>query len=96
MSFEHLVAATGSTPRRLALLDCLSGVHYVRTSRDAQALRDDLAQARRVAVIGGGFIGAEVALSARKIGLTVTIVEAAERLMSRVLPPGSSRHTNTT
>ncbi|MGI5471361.1 NAD(P)/FAD-dependent oxidoreductase [Streptomyces sp. CA-132043] len=74
---DGVVIATGATPRRLPGPE-LSGVHTLRTLDDAQALRDDLAGGPvRVVVIGGGFIGAEVASSCAALGHDVTVVEAA-------------------
>ncbi|MFG2889022.1 NAD(P)/FAD-dependent oxidoreductase [Streptomyces sp. NPDC048248] len=74
---DGVVVATGATPRRLPG-PALSGVHTLRTLDDAQALRDDLGRGpARVVVIGGGFIGAEVASSCATLGHDVTVVEAA-------------------
>lgn len=85
--FTELVIATGSRPRRLPQLDGLSGVHYLRTRADALAVRTCFAHEAAVVVIGGGFIGAEVAASARSLSLEVTILEAGPRLLARALPP---------
>lgn len=73
---DAVVIATGANPRRLPGSANLGGVHVLRTLDDALALRSDLARAQRLVVIGAGFIGAEVASSARSLGLDVTIVEA--------------------
>ncbi len=85
--FDHLVVATGARPRRLPL-ESPAGVHELRTLADARALREDLVPGARLVVIGGGFIGAEVASTARSLGVEVTIVEAAAAPVARVL--GSS------
>src|SRR5690606_18956838 len=74
VAYDHLVLATGSTPRRLPGFD-RPGVHYLRSWQDAVALRADFEAGKRVAVIGGGFIGGEVASSARSLGLEVTLIE---------------------
>lgn len=74
---DGVVIATGSRARRWPGPDALTGVHVVRTIDDAIALRDDLHAGARMVVIGAGFIGAEVAATARKLGLDVTVVEAA-------------------
>lgn len=84
--FAQLVITTGSRPRRLSQFDGLRGVHYLRTRTDAAALRAAFIRGGRVVVIGGGFIGGEVAASARSLGLPVTIVEAAPRLLARLMP----------
>ncbi|WP_030622593.1 NAD(P)/FAD-dependent oxidoreductase [Streptomyces sclerotialus] len=77
LATDGVVIATGATPRRLPGPE-LSGVHTLRTLDDAQALRADLAGGPgRVVVIGGGFIGAEVASSCAALGHDVTVVEAA-------------------
>ncbi|MFF0065380.1 NAD(P)/FAD-dependent oxidoreductase [Streptomyces sp. NPDC005279] len=74
---DGVVIATGATARMLPGGDGLAGVHTLRTLDDARALRVDLAAGGRLVVIGGGFIGAEVASTAYGLGLDVTVVEAA-------------------
>jgi len=92
LHYSGLVLATGSTPRTLALPGGdAPGVLALRTRDDASAIAERLAactvQQRPVVVIGGGFIGLEVAATARKKGLVVTVLEAAPRLLGRVLAP---------
>lgn len=71
-----VVVATGASARMLPGTDGLAGVHTLRTLDDAQALRAELLDGRpRLVVIGAGFIGAEVASTARGLGLDVTVVE---------------------
>jgi NADPH-dependent 2,4-dienoyl-CoA reductase/sulfur reductase-like enzyme len=74
---DGIVIATGAAARQLPGSEGLAGVHVLRTLDDARALRDELAGGGRLVVIGGGFIGAEVASTARTLGLDVTVVEAA-------------------
>ncbi|MGI5404691.1 NAD(P)/FAD-dependent oxidoreductase [Streptomyces sp. CA-135486] len=74
---DGVVIATGATARMLPGGEGLAGVHTLRTLDDARALRADLAMGGRLVVIGGGFIGAEVASTAYGMGLDVTVVEAA-------------------
>ncbi|MDX2933952.1 NAD(P)/FAD-dependent oxidoreductase [Streptomyces ipomoeae] len=74
---DGIVIATGAAARTLPGSEGLAGVHTLRTLDDARALRDELAQGRRLVVIGGGFIGAEVASTAYALGVDVTVVEAA-------------------
>ncbi len=74
---DGIVIATGAAARTLPGSDGLAGVHVLRTLDDARALRDELARGGRLVVIGGGFIGAEVASTAYTLGLDVTVVEAA-------------------
>jgi len=73
---DGVIVATGARARRLPHTDGLENVHTLRTLDDAIALRADLRRAERLVVIGAGFIGAEVASSARSLGLDVTVVEA--------------------
>ncbi|MFJ8545852.1 NAD(P)/FAD-dependent oxidoreductase [Streptomyces sp. NPDC093586] len=77
MRADGVVIATGAAARTLPGADGLAGVHTLRTLDDARALREDLALGGRLVVIGGGFIGAEVASTAYALGLDVTVVEAA-------------------
>lgn len=74
---DGVVIATGAAARTLPGTAGLAGVHTLRTLDDARALRDELALGGRLVVIGGGFIGAEVASTAYALGLDVTVVEAA-------------------
>ncbi|MFI0967817.1 NAD(P)/FAD-dependent oxidoreductase [Streptomyces sp. NPDC021080] len=74
---DGIVIATGAAARTLPGSEGLAGVHTLRTLDDARALRDELARGGRLVVIGGGFIGAEVASTAYALGLDVTVVEAA-------------------
>jgi NADPH-dependent 2,4-dienoyl-CoA reductase/sulfur reductase-like enzyme len=74
---DGVVVATGATARTLPGGEGLAGVHTLRTLDDACALRADLARGGRLVVIGGGFIGAEVASTAYGLGLDVTVIEAA-------------------
>jgi NADPH-dependent 2,4-dienoyl-CoA reductase/sulfur reductase-like enzyme len=87
LEFDRLVIATGSSPRTIPGLALLPGTHVLRTIADAAAIRDGLLHAKRVAVIGGGFIGAEVASAAHELGVDVTIVDALPTLMTRGLGP---------
>jgi 3-phenylpropionate/trans-cinnamate dioxygenase ferredoxin reductase component len=90
LGFDGLVIATGARPRHLPGTEGRAGVHVLRTLDDALALRDAFeAGPRRVVVIGAGFIGAEVASTARQRGLEVTMLEAAPAPLARVLDPES-------
>jgi 3-phenylpropionate/trans-cinnamate dioxygenase ferredoxin reductase subunit len=84
LRFDALVLATGARPRRLPL-ERPDGVHELRTLADARALREELVPGSRLVVIGGGFVGAEVASTARSHGVEVTIVEAGAAPVARVL-----------
>jgi 3-phenylpropionate/trans-cinnamate dioxygenase ferredoxin reductase subunit len=85
IGFDGLVIATGARPRRLPGTEGLAGVHVLRTLDDALAIRAALADKPKLAVIGAGFIGAEVASSARSLGLDVTVIEALKVPLSRQL-----------
>jgi NADPH-dependent 2,4-dienoyl-CoA reductase/sulfur reductase-like enzyme len=87
VAFDGLVIATGATPRSLPGTETIAGVHVLRTLDDCVALRHDLDSARRVVVVGAGFIGCEVAASCRTLGLDVALVEALELPLVRVLGP---------
>ena len=85
LPYDALVLATGSRPRRLPAPGAdLAGVHYLRTIADADRIRAECAAGGRMVIIGGGYIGLEVAASARGLGLEVTVLEMAARVMSRV------------
>jgi len=73
--FDGIILCTGVRPRMLTSGHGLHGVHVLRTARDVEALRWDLAGARRVVIIGAGFLGTEAAATARQSGLDVTLVE---------------------
>lgn len=75
LSFGSLVAATGVTPRTLPGSDGVAGVHTIRTLDDTLALRAQLGPGRRLVVIGGGFLGTEVAAAARGLGTEVVLLE---------------------
>lgn len=86
LPFGGLVIATGATPRRLPGTEHLAGIHVLRTLDECVALRDAFdAAPRRVVVIGAGFIGAEVAATARERGLEVTLVEPLPAPLERGL-----------
>jgi 3-phenylpropionate/trans-cinnamate dioxygenase ferredoxin reductase subunit len=85
--FDGLVVATGAGPRRLGTPPGLDGIHVLRTLDDCLAIRDGLAASPRVAVVGAGFIGAEVAATCRKRGLEVDIVEALPVPLAGALGP---------
>lgn len=74
---DGIVVATGAAARTLPGSEGLAGVHVLRTLDDARSLREELAGGGRLVVIGGGFVGAEVASTAYALGLDVTVVEVA-------------------
>jgi NADPH-dependent 2,4-dienoyl-CoA reductase/sulfur reductase-like enzyme len=86
LRFDGLVIATGARPRRLPGQPDLRGVFALRTLDDALAIRDALARRPRVAVVGAGFSGAEVAASCRALGLDVTMIEPLPAPLAAALP----------
>ena len=86
LGYDQLLLATGVRPRVLPGLDG-DGVCYLRTGEDAAALRDRMTAAGHVAVLGGGFIGCEVAAAAIRLGKRATILEALPTLLHRALGP---------
>jgi 3-phenylpropionate/trans-cinnamate dioxygenase ferredoxin reductase subunit len=88
LTFGHLALTVGARPRRLSVPGAqLGGVRYLRDVDDARLLRRDLEQSSTVVVIGGGYIGLEAAAVARQLGKSVTVVEAADRLIARSVAP---------
>jgi len=86
LEYDALLLATGSQPRRLETPGhSLEGVHLLRTRADADRLRGELGPGKRIVIVGGGFIGLEVAATARKLGLSATVLEMADRVMGRIV-----------
>jgi 3-phenylpropionate/trans-cinnamate dioxygenase ferredoxin reductase component len=86
LRYDRLLLATGAEPRRLTIPGSdLDGVHYLRSVQDSDALRERLDRGGSVVIVGAGWIGAEVAASARQRGLEVTVVEPASVPLERVL-----------
>jgi 3-phenylpropionate/trans-cinnamate dioxygenase ferredoxin reductase subunit len=86
--YDTLVLATGASNRALPVAGAeRDGVCYLRTLSEAIEIKQRLEAANRVVVIGGGFIGLEIAASANTLGKTVTVIEALPRLMARVVAP---------
>ena len=92
LGYDHLALTTGSTPRRLpaAIGGSLEGVYTVRTLADVDAMRGEFVAGRKVIIVGGGYIGLEAAAVASKLGLDVTVLEMAPRILQRVASPETS------
>lgn len=86
LSYDDLVLTTGASPRRLpaAIGGALPGVFTVRSLADVDAMRGEFISGRRLVVIGGGYIGLEAAAVGRKLGLEVSVIEMAPRILQRV------------
>jgi 3-phenylpropionate/trans-cinnamate dioxygenase ferredoxin reductase component len=88
LPYDRLLLATGARVRELPLQGAeLRGVHYLRGIADVDAIRAHLVPGKRLAVVGGGYIGLEVAAVAVKRGIDVTVIEATERVMVRAVTP---------
>jgi 3-phenylpropionate/trans-cinnamate dioxygenase ferredoxin reductase subunit len=88
VTFDRLLLATGAEPRRLTVPGSeLRGIHYLRTLADSDALRERLDAGGKLAVVGAGWIGAEVAASARQRGVEVIVIEPLRVPLARVLGP---------
>jgi 3-phenylpropionate/trans-cinnamate dioxygenase ferredoxin reductase subunit len=86
--YQALVLATGATNRRLPVPGAeLGGVCYLRTLHDAIEIKQRIEQARSVVIIGGGFIGLEIAAASSSMGKQVVVLEALPRLMARAVAP---------
>ncbi len=93
LRYDRLVLATGGRARHLSALPSgLVNVRVLRNAADAAVLRSELQPGRRLTVLGGGFIGLEVAASAQALGLAVDVLEAAPRLMARSVSATLSEH----
>lgn len=92
ISYDDLALTTGSYPRRLpaAIGGELAGVYTVRTLADVDAMKAEFAAGRRLVIVGGGYIGLEAAAVAAKLGLDVTVLEMAPRILQRVAAPETS------
>jgi 3-phenylpropionate/trans-cinnamate dioxygenase ferredoxin reductase subunit len=90
LAYDCLALATGASARPLAVQGS-EHAYYLRGFEDALALRTAFRAAQKIAIVGGGYIGLELAASARKMGLEVTVLEAADRVLGRVVAPETSR-----
>jgi len=86
LSYDKLLLTTGATPRRLPNVSASGRILYLRTIDDALALRSRIRPDMHVGILGGGFIGLEVAASARALGGKVTVIESQERILKRGVP----------
>ena len=93
IAFTDLVIATGSRPRRLDVPGTdLGNIFYLRSLADADAIGNALVAGRRLVVVGGGYIGLEIASTAKGLGLEVCVIEAADRILGRVTAPEMSAY----
>jgi 3-phenylpropionate/trans-cinnamate dioxygenase ferredoxin reductase subunit len=93
VSYDRLLLCVGAVARRLTCPGAgLAGIHYLRKSGDADAIRESLQQGARVVIVGGGYIGLETAATARELGCQVTVLEMADRVMNRVVASNVSEY----
>ncbi len=86
IAYDRVLLATGAAPRHLSMPGSdLAGIHYLRTVRDSDAIHDAVTSSVPVVVIGAGWIGAEVAASARELGADVTMIDVASVPLERVM-----------
>ncbi|MGF6776262.1 NAD(P)/FAD-dependent oxidoreductase [Paraburkholderia sp. GAS334] len=87
VQYHRLLIATGAEPRKLTVPGAtLAGVHYLRTVADAALIADELQPGRKIAIVGAGFIGLEIAATAITRGCEVVVIEAASRALMRAVP----------
>ena len=92
VSYDKLLLATGARPRELPTTSSPSErVRTLRSHADAASIRSCLGPGRKMAIIGGGFIGLELAASARRLGTSVTLIEGLPRILSRGVPGGGGQ-----
>ena len=88
IAYDTLILALGSRVRRLTVEGAdLDGVHYLRSIADVDGIHAELQHKKNAVIVGAGYIGLEVAAVIRQLGLEVTVVEMADRVMSRVVSP---------
>jgi 3-phenylpropionate/trans-cinnamate dioxygenase ferredoxin reductase subunit len=88
IAYTKLILALGSRARRVSVAGCeLDGVHYLRNIDDVNHIRAGISGGRRLVIVGAGYIGLEVAAVCHQLGLDVTVIEMADRVMSRVVSP---------
>ena len=91
LGYEKLLLATGARPRILDMPGAdLAGIHYLRTIADSDAIKGEMAPGKRLVVVGGGYIGLEVAAVAVEAGLSVSVLEMEQRILQRVTTPAMS------
>ncbi len=93
IAYEKLLITTGGRPRRLTIPGSdLGGIHYLRTIADVDGIRSEMAPGKRLVIVGGGYIGLEVASVAVKAGLEVHVLEMEARILQRVTTPEMSAY----
>lgn len=95
VGYDKLILAVGGHARRMTCPGAeLAGIHYVRTMTDTDSMRGEFEAANKIVIVGGGYIGLEIASVATKAGKDVTVLEAADRILGRVVAPEVSAFYN--
>ena len=93
IAYEKLLIGTGSRPRKLSIEGSdLSGIHYLRTMDDVDGIRADVKPGANLVIVGGGYIGLEVAAVGIELGMNVHVLEMEERILQRVTTPEMSAY----
>lgn len=93
IAYEKLLISTGSRPRKLSIEGSdLSGIHYLRTMDDVDGIRADVKPGANLVIVGGGYIGLEVAAVGIELGMNVHVLEMEERILQRVTTPEMSAY----
>ena len=93
IAYEKLLISTGSRPRRLSIVGSdLNGIHYLRTMDDVDGIRADVKPNANLVIVGGGYIGLEVAAVGIELGMNVHVLEMEERILQRVTTPEMSAY----
>ncbi|MFT7651902.1 MAG: 3-phenylpropionate/trans-cinnamate dioxygenase ferredoxin reductase subunit [Limisphaerales bacterium] len=93
LEYDKLIISTGSRPRRLSIEGSeLPGIHYLRTIADVDAIRAEMGEGKNLVIVGGGYIGLEVASVGVELGLNVHVLEMEERILQRVTTPEMSAY----
>ena len=87
LAYDKLALCTGASPRHIPMGEGLAGVHYLRNADDVAGIQSQMEAGKRAVIVGGGYIGLEVAAVMSKTGLLVSVVEMADRLLQRVASP---------
>jgi 3-phenylpropionate/trans-cinnamate dioxygenase ferredoxin reductase subunit len=93
IDYDKLLISTGSRPRKLSIPGSdLSGIHYLRTIEDVDGIRASMSEGANLVIVGGGYIGLEVAAVGKELGLNVDVLEMEERILQRVTTPTMSTY----
>jgi len=93
IDYDNLIISTGSRPRKLNITGSeLPGIHYLRTISDVDAIRAEMGEGKNLVIVGGGYIGLEVASVGIRAGMNVRVLEMESRILQRVTTPEMSAY----